>query len=132
MKIHPVVNISQVKPYKKRLEGQPTFKPGPVQVTEDKEVEFEVESIIDSQWKGRCLEYLVHWKGYSEEDHTWEPKGNLSNALEAIKDFHHSNPNAPHTLNMLQVDFYSLFAYCRKPIPEIDQTRLLFDQLDVD
>ena len=47
MKIHPVVNISWVKPYKQRLEGQPTFKPGPVQVTEDREIEFEVESIID-------------------------------------------------------------------------------------
>ena len=79
MKIHPVVNISQVKPYKECLEGQPTFKPGPVQVTDDREIEFEVESIIDSRWKGRRLEYLVHWKGYSEEDRTWEPKGNLSN-----------------------------------------------------
>ena len=48
MKIHPVVNISQVKPYKEHLEGQPTFKPSPVQVTEDREIEFEVEPIIDS------------------------------------------------------------------------------------
>ena len=48
MKIHPVVNISRVKPYKERLEGQPTFKPSPVQVTEHREIEFEVESIIDS------------------------------------------------------------------------------------
>ena len=132
MKIHLVVNISQVKLYKERLEGQPTFKPGPVQVTEDREIEFEVESIIDSRWKGRRLEYLVHWKGYSEEDRTWEPKGNLTNALEAIKDFHRSKPNAPRTLNMLQADFYSLFTYCGKLIPEIDQTRLPFDWLDVD
>ena len=48
MKIHPVVNISRVKAYKECLEGQPTFKPSPVQVTEDREIEFEVESIIDS------------------------------------------------------------------------------------
>ena len=89
------MNISQVKPYKERLEGQPTFKPSPVQVTKDKEIEFEVEFIIDSQWKGHRLEYLVHWKGYSDEDHTWEPKSNLANTLEAIKDFHHSNPSAP-------------------------------------
>ena len=52
MKIHPVVNISRVKPYNECLKGQPTFKPGPVQVTEDREIEFEVESIIDSRWKG--------------------------------------------------------------------------------
>ena len=109
MKIHPVVNISQVKPYKKRLEGQPTFKPGPVQVTEDREIEFKVESIIDSRCKGRCLEYLVHWKGYSDKDRTWEPKGNLTNTSEAIKDFHRSKPNTPRALNMSQADFYSLF-----------------------
>ena len=132
MKIHPVVNISRVKPYKEHLEGQPTFKPSLVQVTEDREVEFEVESIIDSQWKGCHLEYLVHWKGYSDEDRTWEPKGNLSNVLEAIKDFHCSKPNAPCVLNMSQADFFSLFAYCGKLIPEIDQTCLPFDWLDVD
>ena len=132
MKIHPVVNISRVKPYKEHLEGQPTFKPGPVQVTEDREIEFEVETIIDSRWKGRHLEYLVHWKGYSDEDRTWEPKGNLANASEAIKDFHHSKPNAPRSLNMSQADFYSLFAYCGKPVSEIDQICLPFDRLDVD
>ena len=131
MKIHPVVNISRVKPYKECLEGQPIFKPSPVQVTEDREIEFEVESIIDSRWKGRRLEYLVHWKGYSEEDHTWDPKGNLNNASEAIKDFHHLKPNAPWSLNMSQADFYSLFAYCGKSIPEIDQTCLPFDRLNV-
>ena len=132
MKIHPVVNISQLKPYKECLEGQPTFKPGPVQVMEDREIEFEVETIIDSRWKGRRLEYLVHWKGYSDEDCTWEPKGNLDNASEAIKDFHRSKPNALRSLNMSQADFYSLFAYCGKPIPEINQTQLSFDRLDVD
>ena len=132
MKIHPVVNISWVKPYKEHLEGQPTFKPSPVQVTEDEEIEFEVESIIDSRWKGCRLEYLVHWKGYSDEDRTWEPKGNLANASEAIRDFHQSKPSAPRSLNMSQADFYSLFTYCGKPVPEIDQTRLPFDRLDVD
>ena len=70
-------------------------------------------------------------EGYSEEDRTWEPKSNLANTSEAIKDFHRSSPNAPQSLNMLQANFYSLFAYCGKPVPEIDQTRLPFDWLDV-
>ena len=48
MKIHLVVNISWVKSYKEHLEGQPTFKPGPVQVTEDREIEFEVDYIVES------------------------------------------------------------------------------------
>ena len=33
---------------------------------------------------------------------------------------------------MSQAGFYSLFTHCGKPIPEIDQTRLPFDQFDVD
>ena len=103
-----------------------------MQVTEDREIEYEVESIIDSQWKGRCLEYLVHWKGYSEEDRTWEPKDNLSKALDTIKDFHQSKPNSPRSLNMSQADFFSLFAYCGKSISGVDQTCLPFDWLDVD
>ena len=35
-----------------------------MEVTEDREEEYEVEQIIDSRWKGWCLEYLIHWKGY--------------------------------------------------------------------
>jgi hypothetical protein len=77
MRIHPVVNISRVRPYKERLKGQPTFRPGPVQVTEDRELEYEVDHIVDSRLKGNRLEYLVHWKGYSDEDRTWEPFGHL-------------------------------------------------------
>ena len=61
MKIHPVVNISCVKPYKERLPGQPLQKPGPMTVTEDHDVEYEIEHIIDSYWKGRQLKYLVYW-----------------------------------------------------------------------
>jgi hypothetical protein len=37
------------------------------------------------------MEYLVHWKGYTEEDHTWEPKGNVENAKAALDLFHERN-----------------------------------------
>ena len=49
MKIHLVVNISQVKQYKERLPGQPLQKPGPITVTEDCDVEYKVDYIVDSQ-----------------------------------------------------------------------------------
>ena len=66
--IHPVVNISQVKPYRDRLPGQPVTAPGPSNVTEDCDEEYKVEFVVDSWYKGKCLEYLVHWKGWSETD----------------------------------------------------------------
>ena len=47
------MNISQVKPYKERLPGQPLQKPGPITVTEDRDVKYEVDYIIDSCWKGK-------------------------------------------------------------------------------
>ena len=63
MHIHPVMNISHIKPYRDRLPGQPVSAPRLSIVTEDREEEYEVEYVVDSQYKGKRLEYLVHWKG---------------------------------------------------------------------
>ena len=52
MKIHPVVSILHLKLYKERLPGQP-LQLGPVTVTEDCDVEYEVDYIVDSCWKGK-------------------------------------------------------------------------------
>ena len=38
------------------------------------------------------MEYVVHWKGYTEEDRTWELKGNLGNAKAALDLFYERNP----------------------------------------
>ena len=95
MHIHPVVNISHVKPYRDCLLGQPVSAPGPSNVTEDREEEYEVEYVVDSQYKGKCLEYLVHWWGWSDTDQTWEPLSNLGNAADVIRDFHTSHPSMP-------------------------------------
>ena len=47
MCIHLVVNISCVQPYKEPLEGQISIRPGPVKVTEDREIEYEIDHIVD-------------------------------------------------------------------------------------
>jgi hypothetical protein len=70
MRIHPVVNISRVRPYKEPLEGQTSIRPGPVKVTEDREIEYKVDHIVNVRKKGQHMEYLVHWKGYMNEDRT--------------------------------------------------------------
>ena len=35
--------------------------------------EYEVEAIIGRRNNGGRVEYLIKWKGYSEEENTWEP-----------------------------------------------------------
>ena len=112
MRIHLVVNISHVKPYRDCLPGQPVSAPGPSTVMEDREEEYEVEYVVDSRYKGKRLEYLVHWKGWSETDRTWEPLSNLGNAADVVRDFHASHPSAPCRLHsILPFDFLQLFCY---------------------
>ena len=131
MRIHPVVNISRIKPYRDRLPGQPMSAPGPSIVTEDRDEEYEVEFVVDSRYKGKCLEYLVHWRGWSNTDCTWELVSNLGNAEAAIRDFHASHPSAPcHLHGISPFNFLQLFHYAGSSPPV---TSLVpFDCLEVD
>ena len=100
-----------------------------MEVTEDRDEEYEVEWIVDSHWKGQHLEYLIHWKGYPEEECTWEPAGNLTHAKEAIVDFHQTMPQAPWKLQMAYLDFPSLFQK-QEDVTETDLCNIPFNLLD--
>ena len=132
MQIHPVVNVSWVKPYRDRLEGQPSHWLGPVNVTEDRDNEWKVDQIIDSHYKNKKLEFLVHWKGYDDTDHTWEPKSNLRNTKEALTDFYHANPAAPRAISIPLEDFLLLFQKRPEPFTNLHPKQIPFDRLEVD
>ena len=114
LRIHPVVNVSRVKPYLGPLPGQPVSRPGPIQVSEERDEEYEVDYIVASCIYRCQLQYLVHWKGYEEHEHTWEPVSNVKNAPLVVEHFYKENPSAPRKLHMAQSDFDSLF----KPVLE--------------
>ena len=60
------------------------------------------------------VEYLVHWKGWSNTDRTWEPVSNLGNAAAAVWDFHAAHPAAPRCLQGISpFNFLQLFRYVR-------------------
>ena len=114
LRIHPVVNVSRVKPYLGPLPGQPVSRPSLIQVSEERNEEYKVDYIVASRIYRHQLQYLVHWKGYEEHEHTWEPATNVKNAPLVVEHFYKENPSAPRKLCMAQLDFDSLF----KPIPE--------------
>ena len=114
LRIHPVVNVSHVKPYLGPLPSQPVSWPGPIQVSEECDEEYKVDYIVASHIYRHQLQYLVHWKGYEEHECTWEPASNVKNAPLVVEQFYKENPSAPQKLCMTQSDFDSLF----KPVSE--------------
>ena len=85
IKIHLVVNVSRVHRYKDQVEGQKKEQLAPV-VIERKE-EYEVEKILNKKRFREKDRYLVWWKEYTAEENTWEPRENLGNAEDLVKEF---------------------------------------------
>ena len=108
IQIYPIITISWVKLYKECLPDQLANQPSPSYVTEDQDEEYKVDYIVDSQWKGCRLEYLIHWKGYDNFKHIWKSLSSLSYTKEALFNFTHAHPNALHCLNMAYLDFVCL------------------------
>ena len=105
--------------------------PGPSTVMEDRKEEYEVDYIVDSWYKGKHLEYLIHWRGWSDMDRTWEPLGNLANAADAVSAFHAMHPSVPRHLHGISpFNFLQLFRYVRSSSPVTLLTP--FDCLEVD
>ena len=85
VRIHPVVNVSQIKRYIDQVDGQRKEIPQPV-VAEGKK-EWEVEKILNKRKIREKDKFLVWWKGFTVEGDTWENRENLQNAGDLLREF---------------------------------------------
>jgi len=85
MRIHPVVNVSQIVCYKEQVRGQEKEKGKPVEIEEVEE--WEVEKILNKKKMRGVVKYLIRWKDFTVEGDTWEKRENLKNIEELIAEF---------------------------------------------
>jgi len=85
MRIHLVVNISQIVRYKEQVKEQKKEEGKPVEI--EGVEEWEVEKILNKKKMRGVVKYLIWWKGFTVEGDTWERKENLKNAEELIAEF---------------------------------------------
>ena len=85
MRIHLIVNVSQIVQYKKQVKGQKKEEGKPIEVEGVKE--WEVEKILNKKKIREVEKYLVRWKGFMAEGDIWERKENLKNVEKALKEF---------------------------------------------
>lgn len=84
-KIHPVFHSELLEKAPSPLFQQEP-PPPPAIIVQD-QPEYEVEAILKSRkYKGKS-QYLVKWKGYHDEENTWEPEANLKNSKLLLQDF---------------------------------------------
>src|SRR6516164_9145336 len=98
IKIDPRVNVSRVRPYHEpTIPGQRNPTPPPLEVYQDS-LRYEVERIEDSRLRRGRLEYLIKWRGFTEDNNTWEPATNVDQAPQAVADFYKRHPGAPRQI----------------------------------
>jgi len=78
-----------LKPYIETSAHGPNFAQPPPEIVEGEEGHYKIEKILQSRptRNKRSTEYLVHWKGYTNVDHTWVPAKELTYAKELVQEF---------------------------------------------
>ncbi|KAK2880244.1 hypothetical protein Q8A73_022942 [Channa argus] len=82
LRIHPVFHVSKLKPFSEStrvVDGGPPYT---------------VNQILASRRRGRGLQYLVDWEGYSPEERQWVPERHILDK-ELLAQFHRDHPDQP-------------------------------------
>ena len=103
--LHPVFNMVKLLAAPKdpicRCHSTPLLEP--MLVDNNGDEEYKVEAILNSwmfQWK---LQYLVYWRSYGYEEHSWVNEEDV-HVPEAVQEFYWTNPGAPWWIGAVDFD----------------------------
>jgi len=104
--LHPVFNMVKLStalddPIPGR---EPRAPPPPIVI--DRELEWEVEEVLDSRWHQRRFQFLIKWKGFSREHNSWEVASDVK-VPDLVAEYYRRHPTAPRHIR--QMDFNTLF-----------------------
>ena len=122
MRIHLVINVSQIVQYKEQVKGQKKEKEKPIEV--EGAEEWEVKRILNKKKIRGVEKYLVWWKGFTAEDNTWERKENLKNAREVLEEFE-GRMNA-EIKRQEKIDIAEERDFRRRELPEKFTAKMLY------
>ena len=83
-------HVSLLTPYKENDIHGPNYLDPPPDLISGEE-EWEIEAIIGHRGSGSRKQYKIKWKGFGDNEITWEPERNITNSdelLQAYKDRH--------------------------------------------
>jgi len=101
--LHLVFNVVKLTPaLDDPITGQKT-EDHPLPIVINREVEWEVEEILDSHWHWRRFQYLIKWKGYSHKHNSWESVSKVSTP-ELMVEFYRKHLGALRHIQRMEFD----------------------------
>ena len=89
--IHNVFHSSLLtRHHKPEFDSQKKPLPPPPDIINEEE-EYKIEEIRGHRKRGRGMQFLVHWKGYENEDDSWLPQSALTNSEELLTEYRKMN-----------------------------------------
>lgn len=85
IRVHPIFHISFLESAKGTIKVA-TAPNNQLEVESPEE--YEPEKIVNSERRGNKTWYLIKWKGYDENENSWEPIEHLAHAQRLLRKFH--------------------------------------------
>ena len=98
MRMHPTVNIASIRKYHQRATPQKSRHPAPI--AHDNAPAYEIDQVLAERINGSRREFLIMWKGFGDDEASWEPATNFKNKNPAVIALHRNRfPLHPHPID---------------------------------